>query len=140
MNPADAPSRLIAQTEWSISDQAFSKARTPFSSIGQTDQPLLLPPTEFDIPDGDVVSGPAGIISITAVSPTGNNGHTGPQKRKISTFDQQTLVSHGMENQLRVLQEQGLSLSVIQIIIFNQKAFKRRSRYHSTQQHFLDWH
>ncbi|OLY81569.1 hypothetical protein AYI68_g4321 [Smittium mucronatum] len=88
------------------------------------DQHLLLPTMEPDIPvipksaqrmpedhfdypaleDGDVVSGPAGIISIPVVVPTGKDGHTRPQKPKISTIEQKTLVYHGMENLQVVLQ------------------------------------
>ncbi|OLY79806.1 hypothetical protein AYI68_g6124 [Smittium mucronatum] len=102
--------------------------------------PYFCPPFEPDIPgNGDGVSGTAGIISISAVAPTGNYGNTKPQKRKISTVEQQTLVPHGMDNQRRVLQEKFLSFTAIEIIVSSQRAFKRRYRYHYTHQHFLDW-
>ncbi|OLY82971.1 hypothetical protein AYI68_g2901 [Smittium mucronatum] len=176
MNVVDAPSRLTAQTEWSISDQAFSKVTELYGPhdldlfsfrnnkrlkhyyiwfpdnwvasqnsllYNCSESAMRTPEDHFDCPaveDGDAVFGPADIISIPAVAPTGNDGHTRPQKRKISTFEQQTPVSHGMKNQLRVLKEQFLSYTAIETIFSCQRAVKRRSRYHSTQQNFLDWH
>ncbi|PVU97718.1 hypothetical protein BB561_000340 [Smittium simulii] len=124
------------------------------------DQPLLLPPVEPDIPgspesaprtsdnhfshasikNSNLVSGSTGIISCLATASTGNDGHTRPQKQKISAVEQQELVPHCMENQRRVLQAQGLSDTDINIIVSNKRAVKRRPRYHSTQKQFLDWH
>ncbi|PVU94705.1 hypothetical protein BB561_002339 [Smittium simulii] len=136
--------------------------RTELSAIQlvKVDQPLLLPSAEPDIPgspesaprtsdnyfsntsmeNSNLVSGSTGIISCSATSSTANYGHTKPQKRKISDVEQQELMPHGMENQRRVIQAQGLSDTAINIIVSNKLAVKRRSRYHSTQKQFLDWH
>ncbi|PVU91960.1 hypothetical protein BB561_004095 [Smittium simulii] len=127
-----------------VSRQQGCRSELPALQLVELEQPVLLPTMEPDIPgspesaprtsdyysdnasmeNSNVVSGPTEIISCPATAPTGNDGHTRPQKRKISAVEQQELVPHGMENQRRVLQAQ----------------VKRRSRYHSTQKHFLDWH
>ncbi|OMJ24123.1 hypothetical protein AYI69_g4742 [Smittium culicis] len=80
------------------------------------------------------------VINSPAITTTSNNGSARSKKRKISAAEQQELVSHGMENQQCILKAQGLSDTAVDIIISNQRAVKRRSRYHSIQQQFLDWH
>ncbi|OMJ14759.1 hypothetical protein AYI70_g7694 [Smittium culicis] len=79
-------------------------------------------------------------INSLAITTASNNGSAGSKKRKISAVEQQDLVSHGMENQRFILNAQGLSDTAVEIIVSNQRAVKRRSRYHSIQQRFLDWH
>ncbi|PVU92343.1 hypothetical protein BB561_003884 [Smittium simulii] len=140
LNPADAPSRLTAQTEWSMSDQAFLKITELYGPhnvdlfASRTNTKLThyyswFPDSravEPDIPgspesalrtsdnyfsntameNSNLVSGSTGIISCSATASTGNDGHTRPQKRKISTVEQQELVPYVMENQRRVLQAQ----------------------------------
>ncbi|PVU92191.1 hypothetical protein BB561_003967 [Smittium simulii] len=123
-------------------------------------QPLLLPSLEPDIPgspksaqrtsdnhfdrtsmeDRNMVSEFTGIVSCLSIASTGNDGHTRLQKRKISAVERQELMPHSIENQQLVLQAQDLSDTAINIIFSNKQAVKHRSRYHSTQKHFLDWH
>ncbi|PVU95345.1 hypothetical protein BB561_001890 [Smittium simulii] len=143
-----------------VSGQQSRKSELSDIQLVGVDQPLLLSPVEPDIPgspesaprasdddfnhtsmeNSNLVSGSTGIISCSATASTGNDGHTRPQKRKISAVEQQELVPHGMENQRRVLQAQGLSDTAINIIVSNKRAVKRRSRYYSTQKQFLEWH
>ncbi|OMJ08851.1 hypothetical protein AYI69_g10911, partial [Smittium culicis] len=130
-----------------VSRQQGCRSELPALQLVRLDQPLLLPPVEPNFPgspesaqrtsdnhfnhtameNSNVVSGSTGIISCPAIASTGNDGHTRPQKRKISAVEQQKLVPYGMENQRRILQAQGLSDIAIDIIVSNQRAIKRRS-------------
>ncbi|OMJ30025.1 hypothetical protein AYI69_g445, partial [Smittium culicis] len=131
-----------------VSRQQGCRSELPALQLVRLDQPILLPPVEPNFPgspesaqrtsenhfnhtamkNSNVVSGSTGIISCPAIASTGNDGHTRPQKRKISAVEQQKLVPYGMENQRRILQAQGLSDIAIDIIVSNQRAIKRRSR------------
>ncbi|PVU90869.1 hypothetical protein BB561_004670 [Smittium simulii] len=122
-----------------VSGQQSRRSELSDIQLVEVDQPLLLPPMEPGIPcspesaprasddyfnhtsmeNSNLVSGSTGIISCSATASTGNDGHTRPQKRKISAVEQQELVPHGMENQRRVLQAQGLSDTAINIIVSN---------------------
>ncbi|OMJ10797.1 hypothetical protein AYI70_g10103 [Smittium culicis] len=74
-----------------------------------------------------------------AITTASNNGSAGSKKRKISTVEQQELVSHVMENQRCTLKAQVLFDTAVDIIFSNQRAVKLRSRYHSIQQKFSIW-
>ncbi|OMJ30032.1 hypothetical protein AYI69_g436 [Smittium culicis] len=89
--------------------------------------------------NGNMVPGSPEAISLPTAITTGNHRNTRPEKRKITSIEQQELVSYGVENQRSFLKTQGLSDSAINIIFSNERSVKRRSRYHSTQQNFLEW-
>ncbi|OMJ24354.1 hypothetical protein AYI70_g1641 [Smittium culicis] len=89
--------------------------------------------------NGNMVPGSPETISLTTASTTGNNRNTRTEKQKITTIEQQELVSYGVENQRSFLKTQGLSDSTIKIIVSSERSLKRRSRYYYTQQNFLEW-
>ncbi|OMJ13042.1 hypothetical protein AYI70_g8756 [Smittium culicis] len=89
--------------------------------------------------NGNMVPGSPETISLTTATTTGKNRNTRPEKRKITAIEQKELVSYGVENQRNFLKTQGLSDSTINIIVSNERSLKRRSRYHYTQQNFLEW-
>ncbi|PWA01876.1 hypothetical protein BB558_001992 [Smittium angustum] len=131
---------------------------TSLQMVGM-EQPLLLPPVELDCTDspegatgtsnddhsdsdvevGNVVSRPDVPISVTAVATTSHNSDSGPKKRKVSALGKQALALDGMEDQRRFLETQGLGNYAIDCILSNERRIRRRSRYSSIQQRFLDW-
>ncbi|OMJ12301.1 hypothetical protein AYI69_g7795 [Smittium culicis] len=130
-----------------------TKSEQPNLQFFRLGQPLIPPPMEpeissisenaqrpledhFNYPtmeDDDDVPEPTVIFSYPTITPAGIDIHTRPQKREVSIIEQQKFVSHGMENQRRALQAQGLPDTAIYIIFSKKLAVKRRSRYHSTQ-------
>ncbi|PVU90201.1 hypothetical protein BB561_004978 [Smittium simulii] len=63
---------------------------------------------------------------------SGNKGNTGSKKRKISAFGKQALRSF--------LKMQGLNSYVINIIMTNKQRTRRKSRYNSIQQEYVNLH
>ncbi|OMJ18003.1 hypothetical protein AYI70_g5622 [Smittium culicis] len=151
MNPADPPSRLTEQTKWSISDQTFKKISGLYGIhdvdlfASWTNKKVELFYSWFSdssnpvMENGNMLSGSPETISLTTATTTGNNRNTKPKKQKITAIEQQELVSYGVENQRSFLKTQGLSDSTINIIVSSERSLKRRSRYYSTQQNFLEW-
>ncbi|PVZ96927.1 hypothetical protein BB558_007146, partial [Smittium angustum] len=89
--------------------------------------------------DSNMVPGPTRAFSETANATVIHHNHTKPPKRKVTARQEQGLVADGMEDQWSVLKAQGFADTAINIIIFNDRSIKRRSRYYTTQRQFLDW-
>ncbi|OMJ12221.1 hypothetical protein AYI70_g9255 [Smittium culicis] len=87
-----------------------------------------------------MVPGPLAIFNRSTTPATSNNCSSGSKNMKVSALQQQVIVPNDMEDQWRILKNQGLTDTVIGIILSNQQAEKRRSRYHSTQKKNLAWH
>ncbi|OMJ29154.1 hypothetical protein AYI69_g1359 [Smittium culicis] len=86
----------------------LGSAKQPTLQSFRLVQPLIPPPMDLDIPDspesaqitfkehfnyptiedGNVVSGPTGIYSHSAITPAGSECHTRHQKRKASSIEQ----------------------------------------------------
>ncbi|OMJ13660.1 hypothetical protein AYI69_g8916, partial [Smittium culicis] len=70
---------------------------------------------------------------------TGNGDHSRPQKRKIPTDGQQTMVAIGLEDQRSSLENQGYNKEAIALLLPNERLVKRRARNSTIQQKFIDW-
>ncbi|PVU93748.1 hypothetical protein BB561_003065 [Smittium simulii] len=88
---------------------------------------------------GNMVSGSIDSVNFSTVIASSNNSCSRSQKRKVSAIQQQTLALDGMEDQRRFLQTQGLGTYAVDFILSNKRRVRRRSRYSSIQQRFLDW-
>ncbi|PVU91005.1 hypothetical protein BB561_004608 [Smittium simulii] len=88
---------------------------------------------------GNMVSGSIDSVDFLTVIASSNNSCSRSQKRKVSAIEQQTLALDGMEDQRRFLQTQGLGTYAVGFILSNKRRVRRRSRYSSIQQRFLDW-
>ncbi|OMJ25410.1 hypothetical protein AYI69_g4306 [Smittium culicis] len=70
---------------------------------------------------------------------TSENGDTRSRKRKISTLQQQGVVTDSLEDQRSILKAQSFTDNAFGIIVANQSSSKRRYRYYTTQIKFLEW-
>ncbi|PVZ96837.1 hypothetical protein BB558_007238, partial [Smittium angustum] len=87
----------------------------------------------------NLVPRPGTVINQSTIIDTVNVGYSGPKKRKIAAIEEQELETHGLESELSALKAQGLSDLVIKLILENNRAVKRKSRYHGSQKEFLNW-
>ncbi|PVU91551.1 hypothetical protein BB561_004345 [Smittium simulii] len=92
-----------------------------------------------DVEISNMVSGSSGSLGVPTAITSSNNDYSRPQKRKVSAIKQQTLVIDGLEDQRRFLETQGLGTYAVDFILSNERRVRRRSRYSSIQQRFLDW-
>ncbi|PVU87854.1 hypothetical protein BB560_006425, partial [Smittium megazygosporum] len=79
-----------------------------------------------NVENGNLVSRPDKSFNITTTTTSSNIGSTRPKKRKISAREKQEL-TEGLENY------------AIDLILSNKRRIRRRTRYISIQQRFLDW-
>ncbi|OLY80604.1 hypothetical protein AYI68_g5298 [Smittium mucronatum] len=86
-----------------------------------------------------MVSGPGDALGISIPLATSHYNHSRSKKRKITSLDKQALELDSMEDQRRFLESQGLSNYAVDCILSNGRRVRRRFRYSSVQQHFLDW-
>ncbi|OLY84786.1 hypothetical protein AYI68_g1040 [Smittium mucronatum] len=89
--------------------------------------------------DSDFFPRPNETIVQSTIVTTSDNGNTRPKKRKITDVEEQTLVPDSMNNQRKILKAQVSADTAIDLIVSNQRETKRRSRYHSIKQQFLNW-
>ncbi|OMJ17047.1 hypothetical protein AYI69_g7593 [Smittium culicis] len=182
LNPADAPSRLTAQMEWSLSEETFKRIETKFGPYdvdlfaskqnykvlryyswypdpnaqrinalsqrwSQWNNPYCCPPwnlisqniqkvrRESYNDNSDSVMGISNLVSRPletstrrSYNDTGNGDYSRPQKRKISTDGQQTMVTIGLEDQRSSLENQGYNKEAIALLLPNERLVKRRTR------------
>ncbi|OMJ15319.1 hypothetical protein AYI70_g7346, partial [Smittium culicis] len=122
-------------------------------------QPIQLPAMESDLPSSSesptrtsnnnscdtnvevchLVSGPISSINLAAGPSASNDDHTRSKKRKVAALGKQALALDGLEDQRRFLESQGLGTYAADCILSNERRVRRRSRYSSVQQRFLDW-
>ncbi|PVU89268.1 hypothetical protein BB561_005458 [Smittium simulii] len=120
LNPADVSSRLIAQTELSISDQRFrqlnkllqgSKAKNFSTQLKIVGKSILLPTFE---PDN---------TSDQKSTPGENNAENYSlvlaKKRKFTLIEKQALALNCMEDQRRAFKNQGLENYAVDFIVYN---------------------
>ncbi|OMJ13475.1 hypothetical protein AYI69_g8995, partial [Smittium culicis] len=159
LNSVDAPSRLTAQTEWSISSRTFylldkrygkhevdlfasainKKDKTRCDTTGRVGRTRTAahPGTLFH---SDLVSEHANTIDLPTTNSTSNRGGPRPEKRKVPTHQEQGLDSNCVENQRSALKEKGVSNAAIELILNSQRSVRRRSTYYPIQQKYKDWH
>ncbi|OMJ16950.1 hypothetical protein AYI70_g6284, partial [Smittium culicis] len=87
----------------------------------------------------NLVPRPDGAIDFTATASPSNNSGPRSEKRKVAALGKQALELDGLEDQRRFLETQGLGTYAIDFIVFSECRVRRRSRYSSIQQRFLDW-
>ncbi|OMJ26489.1 hypothetical protein AYI70_g123 [Smittium culicis] len=101
-------------------------------------QPIQLPTMEPDLPICYLVFGPIVSVDLAAGPSANNDDHTGSKKWKVATLRKQELALDGLEDQRRFLESQCLDTYAVDFILFNERCVRRRSRYSSVQQRFLD--
>ncbi|PVU87336.1 hypothetical protein BB561_006376 [Smittium simulii] len=89
--------------------------------------------------DCNMVPTPTGTIYQSTIASTSNRSNSRPKKRKVTLHEKQALALDGMENQRRALKNQGLGDYAVDFIVCNERRIRRRTRYNSAQQRFLDW-
>ncbi|OMJ13287.1 hypothetical protein AYI70_g8597 [Smittium culicis] len=80
-----------------------------------------------------------GAIDFTATASPSNNSGPRSEKRKVAALGKQELELDGLEDQRRFFETQGLGTYAIDFIVSSERRVRRRSRYSSIQQRFLDW-
>ncbi|PVU86641.1 hypothetical protein BB560_006630 [Smittium megazygosporum] len=92
-----------------------------------------------NVENGNLVSRPDKSFNITTITTSSIISSTRPKKQKISAREKQELVLDGLEDQRGFLQTEGLENYAIDLILSNKRRIRRRTRYISIQQRFLDW-
>ncbi|OMJ11270.1 hypothetical protein AYI70_g9836 [Smittium culicis] len=88
---------------------------------------------------GHMVPGSDVSLCVPTFTTASNNSSARSQKRKVSALGKQALELDGVEDQRRFLETQGLGTYAVDCILSNERCIRRRSRYSSIQQRFLDW-
>ncbi|OMJ21624.1 hypothetical protein AYI70_g3363 [Smittium culicis] len=143
-----------------VSRHCSNRNQLPSTQLGSLEEPILIPALEYNSkcnPEGtkrttdynsghtsmeisNLVSRSPEAIDCTAAPSSSNDDNSRSKKRKVPAYEEQEMVINGMEDQRSFLKSQGLEDTAINLIVSNERSAKRRSRYHSTQQRFLDWH
>ncbi|PVV02173.1 hypothetical protein BB560_003381, partial [Smittium megazygosporum] len=160
LNPANAPNRLTAQTEWTISTETFLKVQKKY---GRFDVDLFASAKNTKVSkyyknnsedqegeiDGNnnnsilgissMVSRPMQTVNKTAEHATSISNSTRSKKRKISSPEKQIVENDSLEHQRNTLKNQGLADTAIKIIMSDARNAKRNKLYGLIQQKFMNW-
>ncbi|OMJ24388.1 hypothetical protein AYI69_g4655 [Smittium culicis] len=138
---------LVHQKVWKHNLlRTIEELRTDLVTLPEKQSPLpkSLPRTnhnEFgytELEVSHIVSRYGDTANISADHTPRNNCNTNYQKRKIFTLEKQAPVLDVFEDQWRSLETQGLGTYVVDFIISSDRRVRRRLRYNSIQQRFLD--
>ncbi|PVU93176.1 hypothetical protein BB561_003430 [Smittium simulii] len=88
---------------------------------------------------GNMIFGSVNSVNFLAVIASSNNSCSRSQKRKVPNIEQKTSALDDMGNQRRFLQTQDLGTYAVDFILSNKRRVRRKFRYSSIQQRFLDW-
>ncbi|OMJ27070.1 hypothetical protein AYI69_g3506, partial [Smittium culicis] len=114
----------------------------PLTLMETMEQPLFLSSMEFnhsgDSEVSTVIPRPPQTSSDGTCTYTGNGDYSRPQKRKIPTDRQQTVVSISFEDHRSFLENQGYNKEAIELLLPNKRVVKRRARNNTIQQMFID--
>ncbi|OMJ09462.1 hypothetical protein AYI69_g10651 [Smittium culicis] len=120
--------------------------------------PILIPSVKSDIADHaeipqvashdgigdneveirDLISGPDVSLCVSTFPTTSNKCIPIPENRITTALGKQELVLDSLEDQWSFLEAQALENYAIDCVFSNNRHFRRRSRYSSIQQRFLD--
>ncbi|PWA00807.1 hypothetical protein BB558_003131 [Smittium angustum] len=163
LNPADAPSRLVAQLEWRIARTTFNKIQRKYSphssSLEHMEDYLQLPPFELNTESNtkgkkrkgnnnvdstpleicNMVSGSSGDGNTATNTDTIIKSTTRKQKRKFGSEQKQKLDAISMENKRIRLSQQGLDSSAIHFMLNKNHQKRKQKNYSSIQNRFISW-